>query len=425
MPMQRHVCACLLSGAKIDADPSVEAHLNRAVQIAIACFLAATFGFAQASPGRQAAFALEQQGKTTQAEEAWRALSKANPANPEPWAHLGLLEARQQHYREAVPFYRKALELNPNVPGLRLNLALALFKNAQLTDAIPELEPLLKSAPPSSPDAQRITILLGMAHYGLAEYDQAAPYLKQGADADPANLPLRLALAHTYLWTRQFQKVMDVYQQILALNPDSAEADMIAGEALDELKDNEGSTRMFRAAVKANPQQPNVHFGLGYLLWTQKQYPEAVSEFQAELANDPKHAQSLLYLGDSNLQLDKAKEARPLLAKAVQLDPALWLGNLDLGIIDSDAGRPQEALRELEIAARLKPEDVNVHWRLARLYRTLGRKEDAKAELEKASTLNKAADDDLYKKLNNAPPRPDSPPSAPLQVVQPPASPNP
>ncbi len=109
----------------------------------------------------------------------------------------------------------------------------------------------------------------------------------------PRNLPLRLALAHSCLWTKQNQCVMDVYREILNLDAESAEADMLAGEALDDMKDNEGSTKMFRAAVKANPKEPNVHFGLGYLLWTQKQYPEAATEFQAELANDPAHAVSV------------------------------------------------------------------------------------------------------------------------------------
>jgi tetratricopeptide (TPR) repeat protein len=123
-----------------------------------------------------------------------------------------------------------------------------------------------------------------MAHYGLAEYADAVPYLREAAAHDAQSLPLLLALAHSCLWSKQNQCVLDVYKEILALDPDSAAADMLAGEALDEMKDNEGSTKMFRAAVKANPKTPNAHFGLGYLLWTQRQYQEAVSEFQAELA---------------------------------------------------------------------------------------------------------------------------------------------
>jgi tetratricopeptide (TPR) repeat protein len=365
---------------------------------------------------RQKALALEQQGKNAEAETAWRIYLKAHSSSPEPYGHLGLLESRLEHYKEAVPLYRKALAMNPNVPGLRLNLGLALFQGGDLKGAIPEFTILLKNAPPDSPDAQRLTILIGMAHYGLAEYAAAAPFLKAAADRDAQNLPLRLALAHSYLWSKQFKSVLDVYHEILTLNPDSAEADMLAGEALDEMKDNEGSTKMFRAAVRANPKEPNVHFGLGYLLWTQKIYPEAAAEFQAELANDPNHVQSMLYLADAQIQLNQPEVAEPLLEKAIKLDPSLPLAHLDLGIIYSNSGQNEDALRELSVAAKLAPNDVNVHWRLGRLYRKIGKKEEAKAEFDKASTLNKAADEDLYKKIESGktrPPEAQVPPAVP------------
>ncbi len=354
-----------------------------------------------ANPQRQAALALEQEGKTLEAESAWRAYLKSHPANPEPYAHIALLEARQAHYKEAIPFYRKALAMNPTVPGLRLNLGLALFKDGQLREAVPEFVRALKAVPRDSAEGQRLMILIGMAHYGLAEYAEAVPYLKPAAAHDAQNLPLRLALAHSCLWSRQFQCVMDVYHEILELNSESAEADMIAGEALDEMKDNEGSTKMFRAAIKANPREPNVHFGLGYLLWTQKLYPEAASEFKSELANDPDHLQAMLYLADAELKMDQPGDAKPLFEKVVKLDPSQALAHLDLGVIYSDGGQSEDALRELTLAEKLNPNDVNVHWRLGRLYRTLGKKDEAKAEFDKASSLNKAADEDLYKKIAN------------------------
>jgi tetratricopeptide (TPR) repeat protein len=289
---------------------------------------------------------------------------------------------------------------------------LALFKDGDSRGAIQEFSILLKSRP----DDFQLNALTGMAHYGLAEYAAAVPYLKAASAHDAANLPLRLALAHSCLWSKQFQCVMDVYRQILDLNAESAEADMLAGEALDEMKDNEGSTKMFRAAVQANPKEPNVHFGLGYLLWTQKQYPEAATEFQAELANDPNHIQSMLYLADTDIQLNHIEEARPLLEKVEKMSGGIPLDHLDLGIVYSEAGEKENALRELTAAARLTPDDVNVHWRLGRLYQKMGRRDEARAEFDKASKLNKAADEDLYKKIANGNPRP---PQAPAEAPPP------
>jgi tetratricopeptide (TPR) repeat protein len=221
------------------------------------------------------------------------------------------------------------------------------------------------------------------------------------------------------LWSKQNQCVLDVYKQILALGPDSAEADMLAGEALDEMKDNEGSTKMFRAAVKANPKAPNAHFGLGYLLWTQRQYQEAVTEFQAELVNDPNHVQARLYLADADIQLNQLDDAGPLLERVEQQDASIPLVHLDLGIVYTEAGRNEDALKELTAAEKLTPDDVNIHWRLGRLYRAMGDKEKARDEIDLAGKLTKAADDDLYKKIANGHPRPTEPqepaPTAPPQ----------
>lgn len=374
------------------------------LMVAIALIVCATrcVGQTAAATGgtRQQALALEQQGKNAEAEAAWRLYLKAHSANAEAYAHIGLLEARQEHYKEAVPLYRKALALNPTFPGLRLNLGLALFKGGELKLAIEQFKLLLKTATPGSAEAQRLTILVGMAHYGLGEFGEAVPYLKKAAASDAQNLQLRLALAHSCLWSKQYQCVLDVYHEILTLNAESAEADMLAGEAQDELKDHAGAIEQFRAAVKADPKEPDVHFGLGYLLWGRKQYPEAANEFRAELANNPKHVQAMIYLGDAQMQMNHPEAAEPLLENALHLDAGREFAHLDLGILYADAGRKDDALREMKEAARLAPEDVTVHWRLGRLYRAMGKKDEAKAEFERASSITKAADNALIDKMS-------------------------
>jgi tetratricopeptide (TPR) repeat protein len=365
--------------------------------LAITCFGQATGPSADDSRAKAVAF--EQEGHYTEAETAWRTVLKAQPDNSEAYAHLGFLEARQDHYKQAIPLYRKALSLNPSIPGLQMNLGLALFKAGDFKQAIHTFTPLLKSASPQSAEAQRLTTLIGMSYYGLDEFAAAVPYLKQVTVADPQNLAFRLVLAHSCLASRQFQCVLDVYHEILLLNAESAEADMLAGEAMDEMQDHDGATQQFRAAAKVNPQEPNVHFGLGYLLWTQGQYEEAAKEFQAELANVPGNAQALTYLADTDMKTNNSDAALPLLKKAVQISPTIELAHLDLGILYSDAGNQQEALREFKAAARLAPADVKPHYRLARLYQAIGRKDEANAEFEKTKTLNKSGDDSLVNKM--------------------------
>ncbi len=386
---------------EISLRPILRVKLCTAVMLGIAAFNCSSQSPATRRE-RDSAFALEQQGRYAESEAGWRSVLKLHPSDAEAFAHLGLLEARQEHYKESVPLYRKALALNPQMPGLHLNLGLALFKSGELKLAIQIFTPLLKSEPLSSPDAQRLTALLGLAHYGVGEYSAAVPYLKSAAASDPTNLQFRLLLAHSCLSSRQFQCVLDTYHEILTLNAESAEADMLAGEAMDEMRNPGGAIEQFRAAVKADPKEPNVHFGLGYLLWTQNQFEEAAREFQAELANVPDNAQALTFLADADMQTNHAADAQPLIQKALRIDPRNGRAHLDLGILYADSGRNTDAIRELKEAARLIPDDPNPHWRLARIYQSMGNKTQANLEFQKTRNLHKAENDTIMSKLKAA-----------------------
>jgi tetratricopeptide (TPR) repeat protein len=362
---------------------------------------------------RATALELEQSGQIADAETAWRSVLRVRPSDGEAYAHLGLIEAQQDHYAAAIPLYRKALALNPKMSGVQLNLGLALFKSGALKAAIETFSPLLKEAAPSSADAVRLEILIGMAHYGLGDFSAAVPYLQKVTASDPQNLPYRLMLAQSCMWSKQYQCVLDTYHQILELNAESAEADMLAGEALDAMQNHQGAIDEFRAAVKANPTAPNAHFGLGYLLWTQDQFEEAAQEFQAELANVSESAQALAFLADTDIHLGKPEEALPLAEKAVQSDPGIEKGHVDLGILYADSSRQQDAVKEFKAAIKLSPNDQDPHWRLARLYQSMGKQEEAKVEFEKTKSLHQAEQESIFSKLKVAqdrgsPPAPQS-----------------
>jgi len=366
---------------------------------------------AQAAAAAQQALTLEQQAKYPAAELAWDSVIKLQPRNAQAYAHLGLLEARQEHYSEAIAHYRKAQALaqaqNRVIPQLNLNLGLALFKSGDFQDAGKLFEAELRTHP-NAAEAQKLATLAAMSHYGAHEYGAAIPYLKDAAAADPRNLSLLLTLAHCYLWTKQLDATMDVYKQILLINPDSAAADMIAGEALDEKGDNAGAVQQFKAAVKADPKEPNVHFGLAYLLWSQKRYDEAIPEFKAELANDPKNYQAMIYLGDTYVQQNQFAEAKPILESANRSQPSNPLIYLDMGIVYMETGDRDAAVKELTKTVALEPDNVNAHFRLANLYRSMGKKDESKAEFVKASALNKKRDSSLHDRIAAANARPDT-----------------
>src|SRR6266700_1754386 len=55
------------------------------------------------------------------AAQVWRAVVAHNPNDAGALASLGVVLSKEQKYPEAATAYRKALTLNPPLPGLRLN----------------------------------------------------------------------------------------------------------------------------------------------------------------------------------------------------------------------------------------------------------------------------------------------------------------
>jgi tetratricopeptide (TPR) repeat protein len=354
---------------------------------------------ALAQASRTDALALEAGGHSAEAGQAWHSIAEREPGNAEAFAHQGLMEARQEHYSQAIAFYRQAEAIDPAFPGLQMNLGLAYFKSALYRRSLKPFTLELRK----HPGDERLIILLGMAHYGMGDYLVAVPFLQQAAEKQPQNLPLRLALAHSCLWSKQYDCVRATYKQILNLNASSAEAEMIAGEALDETGDDAGAMEHFQAAAAANPKEPNVHFCLGYLLWTQTHYPESVKEFAAELGNDPQNLQAREYLADSFVKLNDYANAQPELEAVLGRDPSSAMVHRDLGIVYASQGKKEDATTELLRAIALDPKDSAPHWRLARLYQSMGKKQEAAAEFAKVSSMAKEENESLAHKLPQAP----------------------
>ena len=88
--------------------------------------------------------------------------------------------------------------------------------------------------------------------------------------------------------------------------------------------------------------------------------------------------------------------------KAVQVDPNIAKAHVDLGIVYTDRGRQEDAVKEFRAAIKLSPNDQDPHWRLARLYQAMGKTEEAKAEFEKTKTIHQAQQESIFSKLKAA-----------------------
>jgi tetratricopeptide (TPR) repeat protein len=312
---------------------------------------------------------------------AWgsSAFGQGDPARE---ANEALSLAHQGKYELAIAHYKLAIAQDARLPGLYLNFGLALFKLNRLAEAASAFEKALKADPANF----QSRVLLGMSYFGLRQYPAAAAVLKTALEQQPDNRELRYKLAQSYLWSGEYPEATEQFRLLLSKDPDSAPVHMLLGEVLDAANHTEEATAEFVDAAKASPREAEVHFGLGYLYWKQKRYEDARREFQAELNIDPKHTQALAYLGDSEMQSGDQSAAEQHLRGALKLDTNLRLAHLDLGIISTKSD-PQAAVRHFQEAIRIDSSRPDAHYRLGRLWLSLGREQDANAEFATVKQL--------------------------------------
>ncbi len=115
----------------------------------------------------------------------------------------------------------------------------------------------------------------------------------------------------------------------------------------------------------------------------QRRYAEAISAAQCAIARDPTCAYCYGTLADVLIHTGQPGEALPLVKKAMQLDPlqASYLAAI-LGHTYRLLGNNEEAILAFKRTVNRNPNVVLARSQLAAVYGELGRKEEARAELE-------------------------------------------
>jgi predicted Zn-dependent protease len=188
-------------------------------------------------------------------------------------------------------------------------------------------------------------------------------------------------------------------------DPDNAATHVLMAEALDGLSRPQEAILELQAAIAKSPAEPNVHFAIGYIYWSQQKDDEAEREFRRELDHDPANAQAWAWLADVLIRRNEFQKARPPLDKAVSLDPSVRIAHLDLGIVFAENKQYDRAIKELQEAIRLDDSKTDAHFRLARVYKQAGKSAESAAELAIVHQLRERKNEDnLQKVTGHAPP---------------------
>ena len=314
--------------------------------LALSALFAATALCAQerapnSDPVLNEAETLIQQGRLAEAESATLAELQRNPKNVEGYNLLGIIASDRRDYTSAVAAFKKALQIFPNSVKTHNNLGNVYVVRKEFSLAENEFKTVLRLDPANRDGNYNLGVLLMMKGDPAA----AIPYFER---VRPPNLATRLNLIH----------------------------------ALFESKRTQEALRMAMELSTESKNDVQVHFSLGLMLGSERQYKDAELELQKADALQPGTFEILYNLGQAFLRDNQYPKAELTLNRALTLKPdsvdAMYL----LAQTYKNESRPLDALDLLLRAHKMTPDNADVIFLMARISMSQNYFEDAIPLLE-------------------------------------------
>ncbi|HIJ91486.1 MAG: tetratricopeptide repeat protein [Desulfobulbaceae bacterium] len=335
-------------------------------------------------------------------DKAAEAFKKALELNWSPMLAYDAAELYEQekHYSEAIAIYRRILEEDPSDERARSFLANIYFRQGEVDKALKEMENLRDiSADPAKVELAICRILLD-AGRRLDAVTRLNAILKKDPHSDGARALLILA----YYQQGEFAATKKLLRQVGPTSPAYEESVIMLARIMQQEKDFPGAEKALRQAM-ADKQHRRLNFYVAlamlyagqekmdkahgvftqafadfpgnveanyeYALFLHKLRDEAGAMRQMEevLKREPKHARALNYVGytwaDEGRNLE---EAKVYVEQAVALLPKDGFVRDSLGWVYYRLGDFPAAVRELELAVVLSPDDPTIYEHLGDAY---------------------------------------------------------
>jgi tetratricopeptide (TPR) repeat protein len=304
------------------------------------------------------------------ARRAFEKLEEAAPDSGYVYALLANSRKEQQQTRSAFALYRKALEANPELPGIHSAIA-DIYRHSghdEWAAVEDERERALPTADCSSARAQ-CAFLAG-------RYEQAI---------EPEDTPWNL-----YWKNRSYGELARAALARLGQLPSSPQVHELLAEAYRAQGQLAEAAQEIREALKLDPESARLQSLLAAELWRGRDYHAAQPIFEKLLAANPDSADLNYELGDLFLQQQEPEKALPLLEKAVRLKAGLLPAHASLARALVQCGHPEAAISHFDAALPLD-EDGQLHFQLSRAAQRAGRLELAREALQQYQAISQAS----------------------------------
>jgi predicted O-linked N-acetylglucosamine transferase (SPINDLY family) len=301
-----------------------------------------------------AALQLHQAGRAAEAERAYRQVLSVAPGQSDALNLLGVLCLQTGRFAEAERLIERAVRADPSQPLFHLHLGNARHASGKVAPAVESWREALRL----QPDLIDARLQLAAALTAAGDADAAEREWRAVIAAAP-NLPqAHLQLAQLLSARRHFAEAAEALAAGLRLDPQNVAAHNALGVALSELRNHAAAAQAFARAVELSPRSAPFHMNLGHALRALGRALDAEPSFRRAIElSQSTLAASLHGLAASLRELDRFEEAERAAAEAVRLAPSFAPGYQNLGNIQYELGRLDDAVASHRRSLELNPDD--------------------------------------------------------------------
>jgi choline-sulfatase len=185
--------------------------------------------------------------------------------------HRSAVDFEEDRYDDGIANLRDLLRVEPDMPGIYLELGRALVHQNRFEEALPIFRAAVQEAPKS-----------GTAHYELGM---------------------------TLVKTRQWEAALPEAQSAVGDNPNSAQLHFFLGIVELHLKHVPEATRELETSLKIDPDHFAANLKYGEMLFLEGRHDAALPRLRHAVQLDPESAEAHRYLADTYEQLGQPQQA--------------------------------------------------------------------------------------------------------------------
>ncbi len=193
----------------------------------------------------------------------------------EAWAQTGFCREKLGRHAEAIEASRKAVSLRPSAESY-FNLGLAHYYLKQYREAAENYRNAIKLDPFNAADAHYAQ---GLVYRDWGRVDEEIQAYKQAIKLKPDYVSAYERLGSRYLRSKKYPEAIETYKQITSLKPGDANAPNNMGEAYYEMGLTSDAVEAFKQAIRLKPDFGKAYYNLGRAYMVMKNRDAAVEQY--------------------------------------------------------------------------------------------------------------------------------------------------